>query len=70
MIELSELATKMLGKVAAVSPDPLTIAPVDPDEGRALDELRDAELIEQWDMWPNGDRRWVLTAAGRSRAAR
>lgn len=60
-MELSEGAKSLLKEIKAKWPDPLTVAP----ETEFLSELRLAELIEQWDMHPNGDRRWMVTKAGR-----
>lgn len=62
MTEVSDKAKVLLSKIAEKWPDALTVAP-EPDE---LMELREADLVEQWDMHPNGDRRWTATAAGRA----
>lgn len=63
---LSPTALIMLKALAVAYPEPLTIADKTELETEALWELRNGDLIEQWDMWPNGDRRWMATAAGRA----
>lgn len=60
---LSEPAKELLNKIKARWPDPLTVPNPAPD---CLTELRENDLVEQWDMHPNGDRRWMITQAGRS----
>lgn len=60
-MQLSNEAKALLKEIKAKWPDPLTVAP----ETEFLSELRAAALVEQWDMHPNGDRRWIVTKAGR-----
>jgi hypothetical protein len=64
MTGLSDEAETLLGRIAATWPDPMTLAP----EPKELMELREADLVEQWDMHPNGDRRWMVTQAGLDRS--
>ena len=54
----------LLRKIAAKWPEALKVAPEPPE----LMELREADLVEQWDMHPNGDRTWTVTKAGRELA--
>lgn len=61
---LSSIALVMLKALKVAYPEPVTIAPKDETDRAALDQLREAEYVEQWDMWPNGDRRWMITPAG------
>lgn len=66
-MSLHPVALTML-KVAQVAyPEAVTIAPKDATDETALNQLRDAEYVELYDMWPNGDRRWLITPLGRSR---
>lgn len=49
-----------LKMLARAYPEPVTIW----DEGGHLLALRDADFIDQYDMWPDGTRRWTITADG------
>lgn len=61
---LSPVASVMLKTLTVSYPDPVTISPKTETDEKAILELTDREFIELWDMWPNGDRRWMATAAG------
>jgi hypothetical protein len=55
-------AMALLKRIDMANPDPLTTSA---DEEEAACELRDAGMIELWDMWPDGRQRWYATALGR-----
>jgi hypothetical protein len=65
MTELSPIAMVMMKALSVAYPDAVTIEPKTDLEIGALQELRDSDFVEMWDMWPNGDRRWIATPAGR-----
>lgn len=65
-MDLGPAAQVMLKAATVAYPEPVTIAPKTKLDTVALLELREHDLIEQWDMWPNGDRRWMATVAGRA----
>jgi hypothetical protein len=65
-MNLSDVAKVWLKAAAVAYPEPVTISPKTKPETVALLELRERDLIEQYDMWPNGDRRWLVTPAGRA----
>lgn len=67
-MDLSPAAQVMLKAATVAYPEAVTIAPKTKLDTVALLELRERDLIEQYDMWPNGDRRWTATAAGRAAA--
>lgn len=68
---LSDQAVRLLSDIGATWPDALLVAPETAD----LMALRELDYVEQWDMLPNGDRRWTSArtiigfASGQSRAA-
>lgn len=66
MTDLSATALVMMKALSVAYPDAVTIEPKTDLEIGALQELRDNDFVEMWDMWPNGDRRWMATPAGRS----
>ena len=66
MTDLSTTALVMMKALSDAYPDPVTIEPKTELDAAALQELRDNDCVEMWDMWPNGDRRWMATPAGRS----
>lgn len=68
-MDLSPVAKIMLKAAAVAYPEALTIAPKTELDEQALRELRENELLEQYDMWPNGDRRWLITPAGQKATA-
>jgi hypothetical protein len=57
---------RLLKRVLEVSPEPYALTFEHPDT-RAL---RDAGLIDLYDLAPNGDARWTLTAEGRAEVER
>lgn len=63
---LNPIALTMLQALNVAYPEPVTIAPKDDADEAALNQLREADYVDQYDMWPNGDRRWLLTPAGRA----
>lgn len=63
---LSPTAKVMLKALVVAYPEALTIEPKTDLDSEALWQLRNGDLIEQWDMWPNGDRRWMVTHIGRA----
>lgn len=63
---LGAVAKVMLKALVIAYPEPVTIAPKTELDSEALWELRNGDLIEQYDMWPNGDRRWLATSVGRA----
>lgn len=65
---LSAAAQVMLKALTVAYPDPVTIEPKTDLETEALWDLRNRELVEQWDMCPNGDRRWMATRAALPRS--
>lgn len=70
MSGLGTVAKVMLQALVIAYPEPLTIEPKTDVESEALWELRNGDLIEQYDMWPNGDRRWIATSEGRAAVPR
>jgi len=58
---LSDPASKLLWHIGYMWPEPLLVAPETDD----LMALRELDYIEQWDSYPNGDRRWMITHEGR-----
>lgn len=61
----STLSEKQIGYLQTISngyPEPVTIY----NDGDHLSALIDADLIEQYDMWPDGTRRWIITQEGRA----
>lgn len=64
-MSLHPVARVMLKALDVAWPDPVTIEPKDATDEIALNQLRDAEYVELWDMHQNGDRRWMLTKLGR-----
>lgn len=69
-MSLHPVAMVMLKALQVSYPDAVTIEPKDPADETALNQLRDAEYVDLYDMWPNGDRRWMITRLGRDRVAR
>ena len=61
-MKLTEKQIGYLRTIANGYPEPVTIY----DDGDHLSALRDADLVEQYDMWPDGTRRWMITPAGRT----
>jgi hypothetical protein len=66
-MELSWTASNYLRMLTVAWPEALTIEPSTDNQRAALQELRDADLIDIWDMWPDGRRRWTLSRAGYAR---
>ncbi len=64
-MSLSPVAMTMLRALQVAYPDAVTIEPKDETDAVALGQLRDAEYVDLYDMWPNGDRRWMATGLGR-----
>lgn len=62
---LTDVQTALLEKIFAAYPEPFTVDPETDD----LLTLRDADLIEEWDMWPDGRRRWIIRPEGRNALA-
>lgn len=57
---ISENAKVLLQEISAKYPDPMTVS----SETDDLFALREADLILQWDLWPDGRRRWMVTPQG------
>jgi hypothetical protein len=64
-MSLHPVALAMLNAIQVAYPEAVTIEPKDATDELALNQLRDAEYIDLYDMWPNGDRRWTATGLGR-----
>lgn len=69
-MSLHPVALTMLKALNVAYPDPVTIAPKDATDEIALNQLRDAEYVDLYDTWPNGDHRWMITGLGRERLPR
>ncbi len=65
-MELSDIAKVMLKALSVAYPEPVTIEPKTELDNDALRELCVGDLVDLYDMWPNGDRRWLVTPAGRA----
>jgi hypothetical protein len=63
---VSPEAMALLKRIQAVYPNALT---TEAGDETAAHELRDAALIELWDMWPDGRERWTTTGLGRTALA-